>query len=104
MIGAGADDIVYTAAFSGTPANYLRASIVAQGLDPDALPLARRDIAADNQIRAARTWTDIWGCGQGVGSVREVLPAAVLIDRMVAEYREALGYAGALGEAPAATW
>ena len=104
MIGAGADDIVYTAAFSGTPANYLRASIVAQGLDPDALPQVRRDIEADNQVRAARTWTDIWGCGQGVGSVHKVLPAAVLIDRMVAEYRAALGYAGALVEAPAATW
>ena len=104
MIEAGADDIVYTPAFSGTPANYLRSSIVAQGLDPDALPQSRRAIDADNQGKAVRTWSDIWGCGQGVGSVREVLPAAALIDRMVAEYRTALGEAAALVHTPGAAW
>ena len=37
----------------------------------------------------AKAWRDIWGCGQGVGSVREVLPAADLVRRLQQEYRAA---------------
>jgi nitronate monooxygenase len=90
MLTATAEDIVYTPAFSGTPANYLRASIEAAGLDPDNLPNTRREIDLTNPDRSTRTWTDIWGCGQGVGSVHEILPTATLIDRMVDEYHAAL--------------
>ena len=104
LVESGADDIVYTAAFTGTPANYLRGSIVAQGLDPDDLPQSRRTIAVDNQAKAVRTWTDIWGCGQGIGSVNAVMPAAALIDRLISEYRLALSRACALAEEPVAAW
>lgn len=90
MLTASAEDIVYTPAFSGTPANYLRSSIVAAGLDPDHLPATRRDIDLTNPDRSTRTWTDIWGCGQGVGSVHDIPPAATLVDRLVDEYRVAL--------------
>lgn len=90
MLAAGAEDIVYTPAFSGTPANYLRTSIVAAGLDPDALPATRREIDLTNPDRSTRTWTDIWGCGQGVGSIDAIVPTAALVDRLVAEYRAAL--------------
>ena len=37
VIDCGADDILYTSAFSGVHGNYLRPSIVASGLDPEAL-------------------------------------------------------------------
>ena len=90
MVTAAAEDIVYTPAFSGTPANYLRASIEASGLDPENLPTTRRDIDMTNPDKSTRTWTDIWGCGQGVGSVKAIEPTAVLVDRLVVEYRAAL--------------
>ncbi len=90
MVDASAADIVYTPAFSGMPANYLRASILAAGFDPDNLPTARRAIDAAAQDCAAKTWSDIWGCGQGVGSITEVEPTAVLIDRMIREYEDAI--------------
>ncbi len=99
MIAADAEDIVYTPAFSGTPANYLRASIAAAGLDPDDLPTTRRDIDMTNPDKSTKTWTDIWGCGQGVGSVHAIEPAAVLIDRLVDEYRAALGAMARLSSA-----
>ncbi len=90
VVSATAADIVYTPAFSGTPANYLRCSIAAAGLDPDNLPTTRRAIDVAAQEGATKTWTDIWGCGQGVGSSRAVEPTAVLVDRIVREYEEAL--------------
>lgn len=87
VVAADAADIVYTPAFSGTPANYLRSSIVRSGLDPDDLPSERRATNVAAQESAAKTWTDIWGCGQGVGSVQAIEPAAAIIDRIVQEYR-----------------
>jgi nitronate monooxygenase len=99
MVAASAEDIVYTSAFSGTPANYLRGSIIAAGLDPDNLPATRRDIDMTNPDRSTKTWTDIWGCGHGVGSVRDVVSTAALVDRLVAEYRAAIGGMARLAEA-----
>lgn len=90
VVDASAADIVYTPAFSGTPANYLRQSIVAAGLDPDALPTTRRAIDVAAQDGAAKTWTDIWGCGQGVGASHSVEPTAVLVDRIVRDYEDAI--------------
>ena len=96
VVAAYAADIVYTPAFSGTPANYLRASIVAAGLDPDALPTTRREVNAAAQDKAAKTWSDIWGCGQGVGSSSALESAKVIIDRIVNDYRTAIAKRGDL--------
>jgi nitronate monooxygenase len=90
VVDAAAADIVYTPAFSGTPANYLRSSIVAAGLDPDNLPNTRREINVAAQDGATKTWSDIWGCGQGIGSTRAIEPAAMVIDRIVREYTQAI--------------
>ena len=39
--------------------------------------------------RDAKAWKDIWGAGQGVGNIADVLPTADLIDRLKQEYRAA---------------
>ena len=88
VVDAGADDIVYTPAFSGTPANYLRGSIVAAGIDPDTLPATRRAPAVAAQDGAAKTWSDIWGCGQGIATSVAIEPAATVVDRLAREYDE----------------
>jgi nitronate monooxygenase len=36
-----------------------------------------------------KAWKDIWGCGQGIGAIDQVLPAAELIARFKREYQEA---------------
>ncbi|MGC3987413.1 MAG: nitronate monooxygenase family protein [Pseudorhodoferax sp.] len=88
LVDATASDIVYTPHFSGISANYLRASIVAAGLDPDNLPVV--DAAA---VRAGgdrqKRWKHIWGAGQGVGSIQDVPRMPELLDRLEHEYREA---------------
>ena len=34
----------------------------------------------------AKAWKDIWGCGQGIGAVKEVTSTAILVDRLEREY------------------
>jgi nitronate monooxygenase len=85
IVDSSAADIVYSNLFTGVHGNYLRASIIAQGLDPDALP--QSDPTHMNFASGTgKAWRDIWGAGQGVGSVDAVLPAADLVSRWQAEY------------------
>ncbi len=37
----------------------------------------------------AKAWKDIWGSGQGIGVIDQIVPAADLVDRLGREYREA---------------
>lgn len=85
ILAARADDIVLTAAVSGVPANFLRASVAAAGLDP-AQP--REGVAID--ANDAKAWQDVWSAGQGVGSIDDVPSAGDLARRLGAEYRAAL--------------
>ncbi|MBX9715591.1 MAG: nitronate monooxygenase, partial [Burkholderiaceae bacterium] len=58
------------------------------GLEPDALPAGDR-AAMNFGGQATTVWRDIWGCGQGIGAVKQVSPTAELIGRLKAEYDEA---------------
>jgi nitronate monooxygenase len=88
MIVAGtSDDIVYTSLFTGVHGNYLKGSIRNAGLDPDHLPESdpsKMNFGGDSAARKA--WKDIWGCGQGIGAVGAVVPAAELVARLRREY------------------
>ena len=86
-MAGGASDIIYTNLITGVHGNYLRASLAAAGLDPDNLPVS--DPSRMNFANDKKAWRDIWGSGQGIGAVREILPAAALIDRLAKEYEEA---------------
>ena len=80
-------DILYTPSFTGVSGNYLIPSIVAAGLDPAKLPESdptKMDFGAASGD--AKVWKDIWGCGQGISAVHEVLPAAKLVERLAREY------------------
>jgi nitronate monooxygenase len=82
-------DIVYSNLFTGVHGNYLRGSIVNAGLDPEHLPESDPSKMNFGGEGAKKAWKDIWGCGQGIGAVKEVLPARVLIDRLRREYAQA---------------
>jgi nitronate monooxygenase len=91
IVAGVADDIVGSDLFTGVYGNYLRASIVRAGLDPENLP--KGDIKTMNFESAggskAKAWRDIWGSGQGIGAVREVQPAAEFIAQLKREYETA---------------
>ncbi|MGB1580670.1 MAG: NAD(P)H-dependent flavin oxidoreductase [Nevskiales bacterium] len=84
-------DIVYSNLFTGVHGNYLRPSIVNAGLDPDNLPVS--DPSAMNFGSGgntdAKAWKDIWGCGQGIGAVKDVQTAGELVARLHNEYEAA---------------
>ena len=85
IVASNSDDIVYSNLFTGVHGNYLKGSIVAAGMDPENLP--ESDPSAMNFGGASKkAWKDIWGCGQGIGAIREIVPAAQLVDRLEREY------------------
>ncbi|CAE7938498.1 unnamed protein product [Symbiodinium necroappetens] len=85
IVDSTAADIVYTPAFTGVHGNYLRPSIERCGLDPDNLPPLDQVAVADHEKRPKR-WKDIWGAGQGVGTVADVPGVAELVARLAREY------------------
>ncbi|MCW5648686.1 MAG: nitronate monooxygenase [Ramlibacter sp.] len=91
IVDGNSDDIVYSSLFTGVHGNYLKPSIIAAGMDPDNLP--EGDVKTMNfaggEGSKSKAWKDIWGCGQGIGAVTEVLPAGKLVDRLAREYDEA---------------
>jgi nitronate monooxygenase len=92
---SGAEDIVYSNLFTGVHGNYLKPSIVAAGMDPENLPTSdpsRMSFGTDASGERAKpkAWKEIWGSGQGVGSIAKVLPASELIARFKKEYDEAV--------------
>ena len=86
IVEGHASDIIYSNLFTGVHGNYLRASIVAAGLDPDNLP---ESDPSKMDFGAAKAWKDIWGSGQGIGAVKAIEPAAVRVDRLADEYQDA---------------
>jgi nitronate monooxygenase len=95
ITAAGAEDIVYSNLFTGVHGNYLKPSIVAAGMDPDNLPTSdpsKMSFGTDASGDRAKpkAWKEIWGSGQGVGSVGDIMPAAELIARFKKEYDEAV--------------
>jgi nitronate monooxygenase len=86
IVEGGAADIVTSALFTGVSGNYLAPSIRRAGLDPDALPEAGAAMDFGRGSAKPKAWKEIWGAGQGIGAVREVVPAAALVDRLAREY------------------
>jgi len=88
IVDGRAADIVYSNLFTGVHGNYLRGSIAAAGLDPDNLP--NGDVSTMNfHEGSTKAWKDIWGSGQGIGAVKDVVPAAALVARLTQEYAAA---------------
>ncbi|THK34918.1 nitronate monooxygenase [Ensifer sp. MPMI2T] len=87
IVNSSAADIVYSNYFTGIHGNYLKPSISAAGMDPDRLPEAdpsKMDFGG--AAEGAKAWKDIWGCGQGIGAIREISTVAQLVDRLEREY------------------
>jgi nitronate monooxygenase len=88
VVDGTSDDIVLSNLFTGVHGNYLAPSIRNAGLDPENLP--ESDPSKMNFGGSAqKAWKDIWGCGQGIGAVKAVVPAADLVARLKREYQEA---------------
>jgi nitronate monooxygenase len=85
LVAQATHEIVYTPAFSGVPANYLRASITNAGMDPDNLP-APKGLWQPDLPKGVKPWRDIWSAGHGVGLIEDAPAVGELVERMRAEY------------------
>jgi nitronate monooxygenase len=88
IVEGNSDDIVYSNLFTGVHGNYLAPSIRAAGMDPDKLPESdpsKMNFGGDK----SKAWKDIWGCGQGIGTVSQVQTTAAFVAQLKREYQEA---------------
>ena len=87
VIESQVDDIVVSAAVTGTAASWLKASLTAAGYDSEQLEAkAVRDYSGDG----AKRWRDIWAAGQGVGHSRSIETVASVVSNLEKEYRDAI--------------
>lgn len=91
VVDAAGEDIVYSSLFTGIHGNYLKSSIESAGLDPNNLPEADKSSMnfGSGGNTEAKAWKDIWGAGQGVGSIHDVPSVQDIVDSLKAEYNEA---------------
>ncbi|WP_417675253.1 NAD(P)H-dependent flavin oxidoreductase [Pseudodonghicola sp.] len=86
----GAEDIIYSNLFTGVWGNYLKPSIAAAGMDPEALERSDPSKMSFAETREKpKSWKEIWGAGQGIGAIRETVPTAALVDRLEREFQAA---------------
>jgi nitronate monooxygenase len=88
IVGTDVGEIVYTSAISGLPANFMRPSIIANGVDLDALDtlaLRTRPALPDG----VRAWKHIWSAGHAVGTIDDIPTVADLVARLETEYLHA---------------
>jgi nitronate monooxygenase len=88
VVDCGPDDLIVSAAITGTAASWLIPSLRARGIDlaaPGAVTARDYDTRSD----AAKRWRDLWACGQGLQTIRAVEPVAAIVDRLEAEYQRA---------------
>jgi len=92
IVASGASDIAYSSLFTGIPGSYLKGSISNAGLDPENLPQgSKADMDFAKATKSdAKAWKDIWGAGQGVGNIDEILPAREIVLKIEREFSEAL--------------
>jgi len=88
LVDSSAADIVYTPYFTGVHGNYLKPSIVASGLDPDDLPHADKTSMNFGSNRV-KPWKDVWGAGQGVGSIDRIQPTREIVAQLKQEFHQA---------------
>ena len=91
IVEGSSEGIVYTNLFTGVHGNYLKPSIVKAGLDPDNLPVSdpsKMNFGSGGN-QDAKAWRDIWGCGQGIGAVKDLQSVAEFVAQLSSQYEAA---------------
>jgi len=90
IIDAGASDVIYTAAISGVPANFLAASLQAAGLTQEDLKKETKiDFGKELDVDG-KAWKTIWSAGQGVATINDVVPVSELVNTLKTEFIAAI--------------
>lgn len=87
LVDSGTDEVLYTDAIAGLPANFLRRSIVENGLDPDNLPRPRGLFRPDLPS-GVRPWRTLWSAGHSVGAIDDAPSVQAVVDRLTIEFEQ----------------
>ncbi|MED4582808.1 nitronate monooxygenase [Brevibacillus choshinensis] len=85
LVDSNIEDIIYTPVFSGIPANYLKPSIINEGLDPNNLG-SHSDFAKTGR----KAWKNVWSAGHGVGRTKSIQTVSEIVDELQSEYDQTL--------------
>jgi len=91
LIASSASDIVYSSLFTGVHGNYLKPSISNAGLDPNDLPSAdksKMNLGSGGNTKS-KAWKDIWGSGQGIGSIKDNPSVQDLVNELTEQFDKA---------------
>ena len=100
VISEAIDGLIVSGAISGAPASWIKASLRAAGIDPDALKpgSAAKDYDSAKGGEKKR-WKEIFAAGQGIGRSRVEQSVDEIVAELDAEYRQARDRFAGLGKA-----
>jgi nitronate monooxygenase len=85
VVQSGIEDLIVSAAITGTPASWLTQSLRDAGYEIDSLgekPIRHYD---SNKPKPAR-WSETFAAGQGVGASKAIESTAAVVDRLARQY------------------
>jgi nitronate monooxygenase len=82
MVESRAADIIHTDKVTGILANFMKASLAANGLLDAPGHVGALDLDGE-----ARAWKTIWSAGHGVGATHAIRPARAICEELIADYR-----------------
>jgi nitronate monooxygenase len=89
VVQSAIDDIIVSAAITGTPASWITQSLLDAGYTVDQLGDKPVRLYDSNQAKPAR-WSQTFAAGQGVGMSKAVESTAAVVDRLAEQYFAAI--------------
>ena len=89
VIDSGIEDLIASKAITGALGNWMKASVAAAGLDPEAMKAEARIDFSGDMHSGAKAWKTVWSAGQGVGQIRAITPLARIVEDLAAGYEAA---------------
>jgi nitronate monooxygenase len=90
LVASDLNDLIVSAAVTGTPASWLKPSLERAGFDLASADAAQTPRNYDANATRPKRWKDVWAAGQGLGSIKSVEPLAGIVERLEGEYRQAV--------------
>lgn len=89
LLSSEAEDIIYTPAVSGIPANFMKASLERAGVHNFNERGEMNFGSEEGMDKEAKAWKNIWSAGHGVSNISDVPTVQGLINRLNDEYQAA---------------
>ncbi len=91
IVDSSAEDILLSSLFTGVSGNYLKPSVINAGMDPDNLQEGSvKDMNFDPSSEKPKAWSQIFGCGQGIASIKAIETVSEFVHNLDSEFKTAV--------------